>query len=161
MITTLKAPSALSDSADCDRPSEPPGFLSAYPSYQSTVRLDWLRATEYSYLDADEQIYLDYAGAGLPAQAQVSAHAERIRGHCFGNPHSENPTSAASGELVERARQAVLAHFSAPPDEYTVIFTPNATGACRITSLFLVEILGTSPRSARGSPSSRNWVVTR
>jgi selenocysteine lyase/cysteine desulfurase len=27
----------------------------------------------------------------------------------FGNPHSANPTSAAMTELVERAREAVLA----------------------------------------------------
>jgi len=50
----------------------------------------------------------------------------------FGNPHSENPASAASTELVERARLAVLAHFNAPPEEYAAIFTPNATGACRL-----------------------------
>jgi len=34
--------------------------------------------------------------------------------------------------LVERARLAVLAHFNAPPEEYAAIFTPNATGACRL-----------------------------
>jgi hypothetical protein len=33
--------------------------------------LDSLRASEYWYLDADGQIYLDYTGAGLPAQAQI------------------------------------------------------------------------------------------
>jgi hypothetical protein len=72
-----------------DRPPEPAGFLSAYPGYRSTALLDRLRATEYSYLDAGGHVYLDYAGAGLPAQAQLDAHAERIRGRCFGNPHSE------------------------------------------------------------------------
>jgi len=88
--------------------------------------------TEYSYLDASGHVYLDYGGAGLPAQAQVTAHAERIGGRCFGNPHSQNPASAASTDLIERARIAVLAHFNAPPEEYAAIFTPNATGACRL-----------------------------
>ena len=111
---------------------EPSGFLSAYPGYRSTAPLDQLRVTEYSYLDAGGHVYLDYTGAGLPAQAQLAAHAERMRGQCFGNPHSENPASAASTELIERARLAVLAHFSAPPEEYAAIFTPNATGACRL-----------------------------
>ena len=115
-----------------DGPTEPPGFLSAYPGYQATALLDRLRATEYSYLDAGGHVYLDYAGAGLPAQAQLAAHAERMHGQCFGNPHSENPASAASTELIERARLAVLAHFNAPPEEYAAIFTPNATGACRL-----------------------------
>jgi len=115
-----------------ERRSEPPGFLSAYPGYRDTMLLDRLRATEYAYLDAGGHTYLDYTGAGLPAQAQLAAHAERIRGRCFGNTHSENPSSAASTELIERARRAVLAHFSAPPEEYAVIFIPNATGACRL-----------------------------
>ena len=112
--------------------TEPPGFLSAYPGYRNTTLLDRLRATEYSYLDAGGHVYLDYTGAGLPAKAQLDAHAERIRGRCFGNTHSENPSSAASTELIERARLAVLAHLNAPPEEYAVIFTPNATAACRL-----------------------------
>jgi selenocysteine lyase/cysteine desulfurase len=132
MTRALQEPSGRPGSVEKDRRSEPPGFLSAYPGYRSTALLDKLRVTEYFYLDAGGHVYLDYTGAGLPAQAQLIAHAERMRGQCFGNPHSENPTSAASTELIERARLAVLAHFSAPPDEYAAIFTPNATGACRL-----------------------------
>jgi selenocysteine lyase/cysteine desulfurase len=119
-------------SVEIDRRPEPAGFLSAYPGYRDTALLDRLRATEYSYLDAGGHVYLDYTGAGLPAQAQLRAHAERIGSRCFGNPHSDNPASAASTDLVERARLAVLAYFSAPPEEYAVIFTSNATGACRL-----------------------------
>ncbi len=132
MTRTLPERSGLPGSTGNGRPPEPLGFLSAYPVYQSTALLDRLRATQYSYLDAAGHVYLDYAGAGLPAQAQLAAHAERTRGRCFGNPHSENPASAASTELIERARLAVLAHFNAPPEEYAAIFTPNATGACRL-----------------------------
>ena len=54
------------------------------------------------------------------------------RGRCFGNPHSAHPASAASTDLIEQTRLAVLAHFNAPPEEYAAIFTPNATGACRL-----------------------------
>ena len=132
MNRTLPERPGVPGSAENDRGPEPPGFLSAYPGYRSTALLDRLRATEYSYLDAGGHVYLDYTGAGLPAQAQLTAHAERLRGGCFGNPHSENPASAASTELIERARLAVLAHFRAAPEEYAVIFTPNATGACRL-----------------------------
>jgi selenocysteine lyase/cysteine desulfurase len=112
--------------------NERAGFLASYPGYRGTALLDRLRATEYSYLDAGGHVYLDYTGAGLPAQAQLNAHTERMSGRCFGNPHSENPTSTASTELIERARLAILAHFNASPDEYAAIFTPNATGACRL-----------------------------
>jgi selenocysteine lyase/cysteine desulfurase len=132
MTASLEKLSGLPSGAGCDVPPGPPGFLSAYPGYRSTALLDQLRATEYSYLDTGGHVYLDYTGAGLPAQAQLTAHAERVRGRCFGNPHSENPTSAASTALIERTRSAVLAHFNAPPDEYAAIFTANATGACRL-----------------------------
>ncbi len=132
MTRTLNEQSGVPGSAADDRPPEPSAFLSAYPGYRSTVLLDRLRAAEYSYLDEGGHVYLDYGGAGLPAQAQLRAHAERIRGRCFGNTHSQNPTSAASTELIERARLAVLAHFKAPPEDYAVVFTPNATGACRL-----------------------------
>jgi selenocysteine lyase/cysteine desulfurase len=132
MTRTLDERSGLPGSAGDDRRAEPPGFVSAYPGYRGTALLDRLRATEYSYLDAGGHVYLDYTGAGLPAQAQLAAHAKRMRAGCFGNPHSENPASAASTELVERARLAVLAHFRAVPQEYAVVFTANATDACRL-----------------------------
>jgi len=108
------------------------GFHAAYPAYAATVRLDELRATEYSYLDAEGWTYLDYTGSGLPADAQLRMHAARLRGGCFGNPHSENPTSIASTQLVDLAREAVLRYFNASAGEYAVVFTANATGACRL-----------------------------
>jgi selenocysteine lyase/cysteine desulfurase len=107
-------------------------FHAAYPDYATTSRLDELRATEYSYLDAGGHTYLDYTGAGLAADAQLRAHVQRLRGGCFGNPHSQNPTSSASTRLIEQARNAVLSYFNAEAGEYTVIFTPNATAACRL-----------------------------
>ncbi|MFD5428802.1 aminotransferase class V-fold PLP-dependent enzyme [Streptomyces sp. NPDC127084] len=91
-----------------------------------------LRSTEYAYLDEKQHIYLDHTGAGLPARRQLTGHAERLTSDAYGNPHSLNPTSAASGALVERARAAVLRHFDADPAEYAVVFTPNATGALRL-----------------------------
>lgn len=115
-----------------NEPGLPAGFCAEYPGYGRTAVLDELRASEYAYVDTGGHVYLDYTGAGLPAQAQLAAHVARVSGGCFGNPHSENPTSAASTELVERARRSVLAHFNAPPEEYAVIFTPNASGACRL-----------------------------
>ena len=105
--------------------------LDGYPGYASET-LDKLRATEYAHLDRDGEVYLDYTGAGVYADAQLRAHHERLTGRAYGNPHSENPASAASTELVESARHAVLRFLNADPDEYAVIFTPNASGACRL-----------------------------
>jgi selenocysteine lyase/cysteine desulfurase len=109
-------------------------FLSTFPAYAATGGLDELRARQYAYLDAQGHVYLDYTGAGLPSYAQLAAHADRLHEGCFGNPHSENPTSSAATVLVERARATILSFFNASPDEYAVIFTPNATGACRLVA---------------------------
>ena len=38
----------------------------------------------------------------------------------------------AMTQLVEHARAFVLEFFNASPDEYTVIFTPNASGALKL-----------------------------
>ncbi|MFH8462424.1 aminotransferase class V-fold PLP-dependent enzyme [Streptomyces sp. NPDC017991] len=94
--------------------------------------LTQIRAREYGYLDEKKHVYLDHTGAGLPSRWQLRAHTTRIMGNAFGNPHSDNPTSAASDVLVASARQAVLRHFDADPREYAVVFTPNATGAIRL-----------------------------
>ena len=107
-------------------------FQRVHPRYAGTAALDELRRTEYSRLDAGGHVYLDYTGAGLYSDAQLDEHLALLRGSVFGNPHSVNPTSSAMTELVERARAAVLEFFGASPDEYDVIFTPNATGALRL-----------------------------
>jgi selenocysteine lyase/cysteine desulfurase len=77
-------------------------------------------------------VYLDYTGSGLASRSQLRAHHDRLTTELFGNPHSENPPSKASTQLVEQTRQAVLTYLHADPEEYVAIFTPNATGACRL-----------------------------
>ena len=91
-----------------------------------------LREREFSRLDAQRHVYLDFTGAGLYAESQVRAHAEFLCGHIFGNPHSRNPTSLACTELVEAARRRVLAYFNADPECYEVVFTLNASGALKL-----------------------------
>ncbi|MEV4255830.1 aminotransferase class V-fold PLP-dependent enzyme [Spirillospora sp. NPDC049652] len=93
---------------------------------------DEVRKREFARLDEAGQTYLDFTGAGLAPRRLVDAHHDRNLHGVFGNPHSENPSSQASTELVEQARAAVLRFFNADPGEYAVIFTPNATGACRL-----------------------------
>ena len=88
-------------------------FLQAYPEFETTRRLDELRATEYARLDRRGHIYLDYTGGGLYAECQVSAHMDLLRRGVYGNPHSTNPTSMAMTHLLERARAYVLEFFDA------------------------------------------------
>jgi molybdenum cofactor sulfurtransferase len=113
-------------------PVAPQAFLEAHPEYAATAVLDELRATDYARLDDGGHVYLDYTGGGLFATSQLREHVALLERTVFGNPHSINPTSAASTELIERARAYVLEFFNASPDEYVAIFTPNATGALRL-----------------------------
>ena len=107
-------------------------FISHYPEYSHTVALDKLRDEDYSRLDRNHEVYLDYTGGSLYAESQVKIHHQLLLEKVFGNPHSTNPTSLASTELVESARSAILKFFNASPDEYVVIFTSNASGALKL-----------------------------
>ena len=107
-------------------------FRKAFPDFNSTSILDELRATEYARLDEQRHIYLDYTGGGLYADCQIRDHMELLRSNVFGNPHSLNPTSRAMTELCDQARASVLKFFNASPDEYTVIFTSNASNALKL-----------------------------
>jgi selenocysteine lyase/cysteine desulfurase len=94
--------------------------------------LDELRLREFSRLDAHGHVYLDYTGGGLYADSQIRQHMDLLRAQVFGNPHSANPTSRFSTEHVERVRRRVLRFFNAPPEEYAVIFTANASHALKL-----------------------------
>jgi molybdenum cofactor sulfurtransferase len=106
-------------------------FKRDYPAFDVEA-LDALRAQEYSRLDVQGHVYLDYTGGGLYADHQIDTHIHLLKTGVYGNPHSTNPTSQAATQLVEHARDYVLEYFSASPDEYCVIFTPNASGALKL-----------------------------
>ncbi len=114
------------------QPRAQAAVLAAHPAFRDTAILDELRATEYARLDRRGEVYLDYTGGGLYAEAQVKQHLGLLRETVYGNPHSVNPTSSAATVLVEQARAAVLRYFNAPASDYECIFTANATGALRL-----------------------------
>jgi molybdenum cofactor sulfurtransferase len=91
-----------------------------------------LRRREFSRLDRQGHVYLDWTGAGLYAESQVREHAEFLAGSVLGNPHSRNPTSRAATELCDAARERLLRFFNADPAAYEVVFTQNATGALKL-----------------------------
>lgn len=107
-------------------------FSDRHREYASTAALDALRRSEFSRLDRNGHVYLDYTGSGLYADAQVRRHGEWLRDRVLGNPHSINPTSSASTAAVESCRRRVLTFFSADPIEYAVVFTANASHALKL-----------------------------
>jgi selenocysteine lyase/cysteine desulfurase len=66
------------------------------------------------------------------ADSQLARHHDLLASGVFGNPHSQNVPSLAATAMVEATRARILEFFRASPDEYEVIFTPNATGALRL-----------------------------
>jgi selenocysteine lyase/cysteine desulfurase len=102
------------------------------PDYARTSAIDDLRARDYARLDAHGHVYLDYTAGSLYATSQIERHCALLREGLFGNPHSGNPTASRSTELCHRARRAVLDFFHAPPDEWMVIFTANASQALKL-----------------------------
>lgn len=107
-------------------------FKAEYPHYEATHRIDTVRARDFSRLDALNEVYLDYTGGGLYGEHQLNEHMALLKKGIFGNPHSHNPSSLASTEMDEHARNFVLEYFHASPDEYVAIFTPNASGALKL-----------------------------
>ena len=107
-------------------------FEGRYPAYAGTAVLDDMRARDYTRLDATGHVYLDYTGGALYAESQLARHRDLLAGAVFGNPHSQNVPSRGMGARVEATRAQILDFFRASPEEYEVIFTPNATGALRL-----------------------------
>ncbi|MFD1140916.1 aminotransferase class V-fold PLP-dependent enzyme [Larkinella insperata] len=107
-------------------------FLNTYPVYKSTAHLDALREREFARLDEQGHTYLDFTGAGLYTQQQVTQHTSQLKQHVFGNPHSSNPTSNHSTAITESARDYVLHYLNTSREEYICIFTQNASGALKL-----------------------------
>ena len=107
-------------------------FRARYPDCEGFMMLSDLRKQEYKRLDQQGHVYLDYTGGGLYPDRLVREHAEFLRHVVLGNPHSQNPTSQASTYLMQQAREDVLRYFRANPEEYTVIFTANASAALKL-----------------------------
>jgi len=104
-----------------------------------------LRQTEYANLDKQNHTYLDFTGGNLYGQSQILKHQELLLQNILGNPHSVNPTSQRSTDLIESTRAKVLEFFNA--QDYTCVFTQNASAALKIvgesypfneTSTFLI-----------------------
>lgn len=69
-------------------------FLKTCPDYAATSALDDLRAAQYSRLDAQDQVYLDYTGGGLHASSQVHEPAQMLSEQVLGNPQMIAPAGA-------------------------------------------------------------------
>jgi molybdenum cofactor sulfurtransferase len=109
--------------------------------YGYNGKIDQIREEEYPQLR--NEIYLDHTGATTFAKGAIINFHNDILNNLYGNPHSNSSSSQASSMRVEDVRKRILQYFSADEDEYTVIFTQNATAAIKMVG----EMLPWSERS--------------
>lgn len=55
-----------------------------------------------------------------------------LTSNVYGNPHSRNPCSQLSSDIVEQVRSRILKHFNTSCEKHTVIFTAGATAALKL-----------------------------
>ena len=76
-------------------------------------------------------MYLDYTGGGSTPSRRC-AHTPSCSHTRLGNPHSVKPEFVGDRRRWSSGRaRAVLDYFNAG-DDYTAVFTPNATGALKL-----------------------------
>lgn len=83
-------------------------ILVSYPNFKEISILNNLRKTEYTYLDKQNYVYLNYTNAGLAARIQYWAYQNRIAKTLFGNLYSNNPISQTIIKLIKSIRRRVL-----------------------------------------------------
>lgn len=136
--------------------------------------IEFLRNHDFRRLLEQRHIYVDYTGGGqCPATVLEQYHA-LLSTTVFGNPHSNNPTSAHTTKLIEAVRRQILDYFHAG-NEYDIIFTANASAAMKIlgeaypwdkaTAYILARdnhnsVMGTREFAQRGGASLSYWDLT-
>jgi molybdenum cofactor sulfurtransferase len=78
----------------------------------------------------DRLLHLDRA-ASPPVPPQIlDAWTSDVKSHTYSNPHSSSSTSAK----IFAIRSRILAFFDLTSSTHTVIFTSNASSACRLVA---------------------------
>jgi len=101
-----------------------------------------VRSTKISSTTAQGEeliVYLDYAGAALPAKTQLQNIFEKVPA-ILANPHSTGPAASKSSLLIEQAKTRILDLLNGHPSRiknhvgYEVLFTSGTTEALRIVA---------------------------
>lgn len=105
-------------------------FLAEHPAYPD-AEAEALRKREFSRLDALQTTYLDHVGGTIAPDSLLEQDYRALKSSILGNPHSGSKSSDAAHE---KARAEIYRFFRCAPDEYEIIFTPNASGAIRLVA---------------------------
>lgn len=77
-------------------------------------------------------MYMDHAGATPYPLSIIRDHLTDLSTNLLSNPHSQSPSSIATGNRVESVRQQVLQFFRADPKSFEVVFVANATAGIKL-----------------------------
>ncbi|MFS8010989.1 putative molybdenum cofactor sulfurtransferase [Helianthus anomalus] len=112
-------------------------FLTMYPKYKSTEKIDELRVTEYAHLaDKDSKVCLDYCGFGLFSFLQVVQYWEscsislsqisaNLRIHAL---YGALDTSKVEHDIKDR----IMDYLKLPKNEYGLVFTVSRGSAFKL-----------------------------
>nr|CAG8613741.1 8511_t:CDS:1 [Entrophospora candida]CAG8620557.1 2119_t:CDS:1 [Entrophospora candida] len=106
-------------------------FLKEFSTrYGYNGKIDQIREKEYPQLK--NAVYLDHTGSTTYAKSAIKNFGRDLLSNLYGNPHSNSPSSRASSVRIEEVRKRILRHFNTNNEEYSVIFTANATSAAKL-----------------------------
>ncbi|GMH06435.1 hypothetical protein Nepgr_008275 [Nepenthes gracilis] len=112
-------------------------FLTMYPKYQSSERIDQLRLDEYGHLsDPASKVCLDYCGFGLFSYLQA---------HCFWDSSAFSLSEitanlsnhalyggAEKGTVEHDIKTRIMDHLNIPEKEYGIVFTVSRGSAFKL-----------------------------
>ena len=89
---------------------------------------------EFPQLYDNEITYLDNAAAALYSKAQMDNVHQDLSSNLYCNPHTTGNFGKVRdvNECVREMRHRILKFFNTNDEEYKVIFTSGATGACKM-----------------------------
>ncbi|KAL0872399.1 hypothetical protein Bca101_022104 [Brassica carinata] len=111
-------------------------FLTMYPKYQASEKIDQLRSDEYSHLSGGSKVCLDYCGFGLFSYVQtlhywdtctfsLSEITANLSNHALYG-------GAESGTVEHDIKTRIMDYLNIPENEYGLVFTVSRGSAFKL-----------------------------
>ncbi|KAJ8762132.1 hypothetical protein K2173_007282 [Erythroxylum novogranatense] len=112
-------------------------FLSMYPKFQSTEKIDHLRIDEYGHLsDSSSKVCLDYCGFGLFSNQQSQQYwdSSAFTLHEITTNLSNHALygGAEKGTAEHDIKTRIMDHLNIPENEYGLVFTVSRGSAFKL-----------------------------
>ncbi|CAI9116622.1 OLC1v1017817C1 [Oldenlandia corymbosa var. corymbosa] len=139
----LAATARLADRSYCSASSIPElneafnKFLSVYPKFQSSERIDQLRSYEYTHLsDPDAKVCLDYCGYGLFSYYQTLQYWESsafsLKEITSNLTNHALHGGAEEGTVENDIKSRIMQYLNIPESEYALVFTVSRGSAFKL-----------------------------